>query len=52
MNHPMFFYILVVTSTGMTMLAHIYQEDEDRSKAMGIAMGGLALGVLSKYSAL
>ena len=34
---------------GMTMLAHMYPEDKERSKAMGIALGGLALGVLSKY---
>lgn len=30
------------------MLAQTYPEDKDRSKAMGIALGGLALGVLSK----
>ena len=29
------------------MLAFAYSEDLERSKAMGIAMGGLALGVLS-----
>jgi len=30
------------------MLAEIYPEDKERSKAMGIALGGLALGVLGK----
>ncbi len=30
------------------MLADTYVEDKERSRAMGIALGGLALGVLSK----
>ena len=30
------------------MLADRYPEDEERGKAMGTALGGLALGVLSK----
>lgn len=31
------------------MLADRYPEDEERGKAMGTALGGLALGVLSKF---
>ncbi|XP_028936277.1 synaptic vesicular amine transporter [Ornithorhynchus anatinus] len=31
---------------GMGMLASIYTDDEERGNAMGIALGGLALGVL------
>jgi hypothetical protein len=30
------------------MLADRYPQDEERGKAMGTALGGLALGVLSK----
>ena len=33
---------------GLGMLADRYPEDEERGKAMGTALGGLALGVLSK----
>ena len=33
---------------GMGMLAVHYQDDDERGRAMGIALGGLALGVLSK----
>ena len=32
------------------MLADRYPQDEERGKAMGTALGGLALGVLSKFS--
>lgn len=32
---------------GMSMLADKYPDDKERSRAMGIALGGLALGVLS-----
>lgn len=32
--------------TGMGMLAERYQDDKERGNAMGIALGGLALGVL------
>ncbi|PIO29471.1 hypothetical protein AB205_0112480 [Aquarana catesbeiana] len=32
---------------GMGMLASIYTDDEERGNAMGIALGGLAMGVLS-----
>lgn len=31
------------------MLADRYPEDEERGKAMGTALGGLALGVLSEF---
>ena len=30
------------------MLAECYPDDSERGNAMGIALGGLALGVLSK----
>ncbi len=33
---------------GLGMLADRYPEDEERGKAMGTALGGLALGVLGK----
>jgi hypothetical protein len=32
--------------TGMGMLADRYPDDKERGNAMGIALGGLALGVL------
>lgn len=32
--------------TGMGMLARAYPDDAERGSAMGIALGGLALGVL------
>ena len=35
----------------MSLLADSYPDDKERSKAMGIALGGIALGVLSKYIA-
>jgi len=35
---------------GMGMLADRYTDDRERGNAMGIALGGLALGVLGKYS--
>lgn len=31
------------------MLANVYTDDYERGKAMGLALGGLALGVLGKY---
>ncbi|XP_074114712.1 vesicular monoamine transporter [Cotesia typhae] len=34
------------TVSGMGMLAERYQDDKERGNAMGIALGGLALGVL------
>lgn len=33
---------------GLGMLASVYTDDEERGIAMGIALGGLAMGVLSK----
>ena len=32
------------------MLADRYPDDEERGNAMGIALGGLAMGVLSKFN--
>lgn len=32
------------------MLASVYTDDNERGIAMGIALGGLAMGVLSKCS--
>lgn len=40
--------LLIPFVTGMTVLAQTYREDEARSKAMGIALGGVALGVLGR----
>jgi len=34
---------------GLGMLADRYPDDEERGKAMGTALGGLALGVLGKF---
>ena len=31
------------------MLAERYPDDRERGNAMGFALGGLAIGVLSKY---
>lgn len=31
------------------MLADTYTDDKERSRSMGIALGGIAFGVLSKY---
>ena len=39
-------------STGMGMLADRYPDDRERGNAMGIALGGLALGVLGITSFL
>lgn len=36
-------------SVGMGMLASVYTDDEERGHAIGIALGGLALGVLGTY---
>lgn len=35
--------------TGMGMLASVYTDDEERGNAIGIALGGLAMGVLGVY---
>lgn len=34
---------------GMGMLASVYTDDEERGNAMGIALGGLAMGVLGQW---
>lgn len=34
--------------TGMGMVASVYTDDEERGHAIGIALGGLALGVLGR----
>ena len=39
-------YIFII---GMGMLAQRYSGDEERGSAMGIALAGLAFGVLSKF---
>lgn len=41
-------YMRVVS--GMGMLASVYTNDEERGHAIGIALGGLALGVLGRCS--
>jgi len=33
----------------MGMLASVYTDDEERGNAIGIALGGLAMGVLGVY---
>lgn len=43
------FFVDVLTHavcSGMGMLASVYTDDEERGHAIGIALGGLALGVL------
>lgn len=39
---------LLCVCVGLGMLASVYTDDEERGIAMGIALGGLAMGVLSK----
>lgn len=34
---------------GMSLIAHLYQEDRERSKIMGVILGSIALGVLFGY---
>lgn len=34
------------------MLASVYTDDEERGNAMGIALGGLAMGVLGKQNVI
>ena len=36
--------------SGMGMLASVYTNDEERGHAIGIALGGLAMGVLGMYT--
>lgn len=40
-----FIYFFIV---GMGLLATVYTDDEERGNAMGIALGGLAMGVLGQ----
>lgn len=51
-GHGLFLQSLAVTHVftraGMGMLASVYTDDEERGNAMGIALGGLAMGVLGK----
>jgi hypothetical protein len=42
-NETKFTFLLLA---GMGMLADRYPDDKERGNAMGIALGGLALGVL------
>lgn len=39
----------VTLLSGLGMLASVYTDDYERGRAMGIALGGLALGVLGKW---
>lgn len=34
---------------GMSLIAHLYPEDQKRSKVMGVILGSIALGVLFGY---
>lgn len=36
------------STAGMGMVADSFQDDEKRGKSLGLALGGLAMGVLSK----
>ena len=38
-----------VNVCGMSLIAHLYPEDHQRSKIMGIILGSIALGVLFGY---
>ena len=38
-----------VNVCGMSLIAHLYPEDHQRSKVMGIILGSIALGVLFGY---
>ena len=42
--------IQILLSVGMSMLADTYTDDKERSRSMGIALGGIAFGVLSEYN--
>lgn len=44
------YYPYICVFSGMGMLASVYTDDEERSRAIGIALGGLALGVLGMYT--
>ncbi|XP_053391042.1 chromaffin granule amine transporter-like, partial [Mercenaria mercenaria] len=38
--------IFLISASRMSLIAESYTDDNERSKAMGIAMGGYALGIL------
>lgn len=40
--------LMVFVTTGMGMVASVYTDDEERGHAIGIALSGLALGVLGR----
>jgi len=40
--------VCVCVCVGLGMLASVYTDDEERGIAMGAALGGLAMGVLSE----
>lgn len=40
---------IAIIHIGMGMIASYFTDDKERGNAMGIALGGLALGVLGKY---
>lgn len=40
--------VYICAVSGMGMLASVYTNDEERGHAIGIALGGLALGVLGR----
>lgn len=49
--HLMWFFFFLVFFPGMGLLASVYTDDKERGHAIGIALGGLALGVLGiKYT--
>lgn len=41
-------YFIRPLSLGMGLLASVYTDDKERGHAIGIALGGLALGVLGE----
>lgn len=43
-----FLCLPVFLTAGMGLLATVYTDDEERGNAMGIALGGLAMGVLGQ----
>lgn len=41
-------FLFLFFCPGMGMLAMTYPDDKERGNAMGLALGGLAMGVLGK----
>ena len=41
--------LILISISGMSMIAERYHDDKERSRAMGFAMGGLALGILGEH---